>query len=97
MSDKKGYWLYDTEEVVEKEEEAYCKKLGRKITFEEDGEIVEQYLESELNIFKKEFEDSPESALKRLDLTVEDDEGQIWICVKLLNINRLQKLLGTEP
>lgn len=87
------YILYDTTDVVEGEHDFYCEKYGSEPSFEK----IYNFMKCEFEIFKDEIDRHDEEKLdNRIDLTVEDENGEIWVCVKMFNINRLRKLLGTE-
>ena len=87
------YILYDTTDVVEGEHDFYCEKYGS----EPSVEKISDFVKNELECLKDELDQHNEEKLEnRIDLTVEDENGEIWVCIKIFNINRLRKLLGTE-
>lgn len=103
MDNKKGYWIYDTEEILDTEMDLYAKKMRRngiepskESLTESLDELMKNYFDGEAQALEEDHGDM-EKIMKRFELAVEDpDDGNIWICVKLFNVNRLQKILGTE-
>jgi hypothetical protein len=83
--------VFDTEEVVEVELEEIAKKNGNEIP----NEKINEYIDKELEILKKEILE--DGNYERFEHTIEDKDGDIWICIKTFNISRLQKMFGTEP
>lgn len=92
-------YVYDTKGVVDVELDDVFKKHN---ISEETDEItmnaflakIEKYIRDETELFFKEM--YVEEA-RRLDYTIEDSNGEIWICAKVFNINRFQKMFETEP
>lgn len=83
--------IYSTDEVIEKEFEVLKEKLGSE---EKAAKAIEQWLESELDANDKL---DPEDIHERFEHTIENEGEDIWICMKIYNINNLWKMFGTEP
>ena len=83
--------IYDSDEVIDKELEAYDEKYGHLPS----DDLIFKYLENEMDLLIPDLQ--TENLGNRLIHTIEEDDGQIWICLKLLNINRLWDQWGTKP
>ena len=95
------YVLYDTEEVLEAEFNEYFNKIGRRDN-EAENDIVEAIGE-----LASEFEERVGSDLESdnfdykkwidtFENTIEDENGDIWVLMKVIKIQDLRKKLGTE-
>ena len=93
MSEK--YVLYNTDEVVDAELDALAEKYPN-LSEDEAKNMIQKYIDSEHEILKSDMKDD-EKIVKRFMHTVEEEGGDIWICLKLCNVNRFQKMFGTEP
>ena len=89
----KKYIAYFTEDVLETEMDVLLDKLG---SDEKAKEALELWREKESELYEKDLNDF-ENILKRFEYTIEEDDGQIWVCMKILNINRLWEMFGTKP
>lgn len=87
----KLYANYNTEEVLRAEASALVEKLG---SVEKAKEAIDQWMKSEAETLDK---IDSKDIIDRLEHTIETKGGDIWVCMKVYNINNLQKMFGTEP
>ena len=91
--------IYDTDEVIDKECDAILEKYGSST---EVDEMIKkkfyEYFEESLNELKEALESDDDEKIRDLiEHTIEEENGDIWICVKVFNVNKWQTKFGTEP
>ena len=93
--------FHNTEEVLEAEALAFGEihgSLEDEEIFEQWKSKVNEWITKEKEILDENVKKDPENVYNdRMNITVEDEQGNIYICMKMFCINRLWKIAGTEP